>query len=94
MDTVNNTYPALEFPASELSAFTVASGCFSISLKDGKIIHFTPENEDDFYRWLIFHNIRDIRMAETKEEKAPVSNIGISWKGLFKRKKNNDYDKG
>ena len=92
MDTVNNTYPALEFPAFELSAFTVASGCFSISLKNGKIIHFTPENEDDFCHWLNTHNIRDIRKEETKNEKMPVSNTGIGWKGLFKRQKNNNYD--
>jgi len=85
MDTANNTYPALEFPASELSAFAVTIDCFIISLKNGKIINFTPDNVGDFYCWLTTHNIRDIQKTETKKEEPPVTNSGKGWKGLFKK---------
>jgi len=86
MDTVNNTYPALKFPASELSAFVATIDFFIISLKNGDVIHFTPDNVDNFYHWLMVHNIRDIKTEETKMELSPVINSGGGWKELFKRK--------
>ncbi|WP_026769739.1 hypothetical protein [Asinibacterium sp. OR53] len=85
MDTASNTYPALEFPASELSAFAVTIDCFIISLKNGKIIHFTPDNVGDFYHWLISHNVRDIQKKETKKEEPSVIKSGKGWKGFFKK---------
>ncbi|MDN4028929.1 hypothetical protein [Chryseobacterium gambrini] len=86
MDTVNNTYPALKFPASELSAFAAAIHFFIISLKNGDAIHFTPDNVENFYRWLMVHNIRDIKAEKTKTELSPVINSGGGWKELLKRK--------
>ncbi len=86
MDTVNNTYPALKFPASKLSAFAATIDFFIISLKNGDVICFTPDNVDNFYRWLMVHNIRDIKVEKTKKELSPVINSGGSWKELFKRK--------
>ncbi|WP_134091130.1 hypothetical protein [Olivibacter sp. XZL3] len=84
MDTAKNTYPAFEFPASELSAFAVTIDFFSISLKSGKIIHFQPEDVQSFYDWLVAHGIRDIQ----KEEKAKpaVISTSINWLGWFKLK--------
>ncbi len=49
MDTANITYPALAFPASEISAFAVAIDYFILSLKNGEIIHFQPDNTQIFY---------------------------------------------
>jgi hypothetical protein len=87
MDTASNTYPALEFPASELSAFAVTIDCFIISLKNGNIIKFTPDNVGDFYHWLIIHDIRDINKAEVIKEEPPATNSGSGWKFLFKQQK-------
>ncbi|MGJ1335287.1 hypothetical protein [Sphingobacterium siyangense] len=87
MDTANNTYPALAFPASELSAFAIVIDCFIISLKNSELIHFTPDNADDFYNWLIAHNIPYIENKKTKKEEPPTANSGRSWKGLFKNQK-------
>lgn len=83
MDAVNNTYPALAFPAPELSAFAVTFDVFTLSLKNGKLIHFTPDDAGNFYHWLTSHNIRDIQKEEIKNEKSPVANPGRGWKGLF-----------
>lgn len=87
MDTANNTYPALQFSAPELSAFAVAVDLFIISLKNGNLIHFVPDNTDNFYHWLITHNIRDIANEKTKKEEMPVINKGTGLKGLFKQQK-------
>ncbi|CAI9686774.1 hypothetical protein EAVNVH72_03485 [Elizabethkingia anophelis] len=70
MDNVNNTYPALEFPA-----FGFISNFFSISLKNGNIIHFTPDDIQSFYDWLISHGIRDIRANYLKSKKDKQQNI-------------------
>ncbi|MEC3880282.1 hypothetical protein [Parapedobacter sp. 10938] len=86
MKTVSNTYPGFKHAADELSAFSVSIDTFVISLKNRKLINFTPENTVAFYDWLIANNIRDIRKNETKEVTPPTpSNKG--WKDLFKRKK-------
>ncbi|WP_460685599.1 hypothetical protein [Niabella aquatica] len=71
MNTVNNTYPALEFPASELSAFGFISNFFSISLKNGTIIHSAPDDMQSFYNWLISHGVRNIgaNYMESKKDK-------------------------
>lgn len=75
MDNVNNTYPALEFPASELSAFGFIYNFFSISLKNGTIIHFTPDDMQSFYDWLISHGVRDIRANYMESKKDKQQNI-------------------
>lgn len=51
-----------EFPyqSAELSAFAVTCGIFVISLKNGKIIHYTPDDEDAFYNWLLSVNVREV----------------------------------
>lgn len=83
MDTASNTYPALQFPASELSAFAVTMDIFTISLKNGKLIHFKPDDMQTFYDWLIAHGVRDIQ-----KQKLPATiKPGGDGKGLFKRKK-------
>ncbi len=75
MNIVNNTYPALEFPASELSAFGFISNFFSISLKNRTIIHFTPDDMQSFYNWLISHGVRDIRGNYMERKKDKQQNI-------------------
>jgi hypothetical protein len=86
MNTVNNTYPALKFPASELSAFGFISNFFSISLRNGNIIHFMPDDVESFYNWLLEHGVRDIRNDLLVEETTPVV-VGSpkGWRRLFRR---------
>ncbi|MBN8784278.1 MAG: hypothetical protein J0G98_14560 [Terrimonas ferruginea] len=80
MDTGNETYPAFNIPAAELSAFTVSIDLFIISLKNGELIRFTPDDVGRFYDWLISHNVRDIRT--TKMPNVPAN------KGRFNSNKN------
>lgn len=81
MGTAKNTYPALQYPASDLSAFAVCIDMFIISLKNGEIIHFTPDNVQRFYDWLIDHSVRDVRNEAIGSEE----NIATPSVGLFKR---------
>lgn len=90
MDTANNSYPAFQFPASELSAFAVTIDFFIISLKSGDIIHFMPDNIQTFYDWLTVHGVRDIQNDKIKTEKpATVTKPVMEWTKLFKRKRQN-----
>lgn len=85
MDTANNTYLAFQFSASELSAFAVASGIFTISIKNGKIVHFCPNDVQHFHDWLTAHEIRDIQKEEKTKPTPPSTNK--SWWGRIKRNK-------
>lgn len=85
MDTANNIYPAFQFPASELSAFAVASNIFTISLKNREIIHFHPDDVQDFHNWLMVNGIRDIQTEKTI--KPAVAAPRKNWLGCFKRNK-------
>ena len=51
------------YQPSELSAFAVTYGIFVISLKNGSIIHYTPEDEGQFYNWLLNINVREVVAA-------------------------------
>ncbi|MBS1773935.1 MAG: hypothetical protein JST82_13840 [Bacteroidetes bacterium] len=58
MSTKN--YPAFPHHASELSAFKLTLDIYIISLKNGNMVHFVPDDSDSFRRWLNQHHIRDI----------------------------------
>lgn len=61
MPKKNTTYPGFEYAAIELSAYTNTIGIFIISLVNGDIVRFTPDDADDFEKWLLRHGVRDIR---------------------------------
>lgn len=86
MDTANNTYPSLQFTASELSAFTVSFDSFIISLKNGELIHFTPDNIENFHDWLTAHGVRDVHAAVKKKVVPPDAFPSEVSRGLFRRK--------
>ena len=46
---------------SEVDKFIHASNIFTIMLKNKVIIHYTPDNIEDFKEWLEHHHITDIR---------------------------------
>lgn len=54
---MNQTFP---YQATELSAFAVTMGTFVISLKNGEIVHHTPEDESAFYSWLQEFEVREV----------------------------------
>lgn len=76
MDTDNKLYPGLQFPASELSAFAVCIDLFIISLKDGEIIRFTPDNVQVFNDWLISNGVRDVWSQLKEEDEIPTAPSG------------------
>lgn len=57
-------YPDFEYTAGQLSKFLAASDFFTIMLKNGDIIHFTPKDVDAFQKWLEKNNIPSIRSQE------------------------------
>lgn len=56
-------YNGFPYQGTELSAFAVTCGIFVISLKSGNIVHFTPDDENHFYNWLMSINIREVVTA-------------------------------
>lgn len=88
MEAVTNTYPDFEFSASELSAFSAANDFFTLSLTNGSIIHFSPNNKDHFLTWLIAHKIRDIHSDLNDEVPPDIENNSRSWKRFFNFKRN------
>jgi hypothetical protein len=59
--SANSRYPGFDYPASDLFKFLAASNFFTIVLKEGRIIHFTPDDANSFRHWLLLNEIIDIR---------------------------------
>jgi hypothetical protein len=59
--SANSRYPGFDYSASELFKFLAASDFFTIMLKDGSIIHFTPDDANSFQHWLLLNKIIDMR---------------------------------
>lgn len=64
-----NTYEGLHHNANELSAFLFTIDTFILSLKDGSIIQFKPDNAESFRNWLVFNKVRDC----SKDDGIPIS---------------------
>ena len=56
-------YEGLEHAAKNIQKFVAAAGMFTLSMKDGKIIHHTPKDPVAFRTWLLAHNVKDIRKS-------------------------------
>ncbi|SDW51381.1 hypothetical protein SAMN05444410_103165 [Hydrobacter penzbergensis] len=54
-------YPDFEYTAGQLSKFLAATEFFTIMLKNGDIVHFTPKNVNEFRKWLLENKVQDIR---------------------------------
>ncbi|RKD15133.1 hypothetical protein BCY91_06320 [Pelobium manganitolerans] len=59
-----NHYPDFGYTAGQLAKFLAASDFFTIMLKNGDIIHFTPKDVTAFRRWLEQNKIPNIRSEE------------------------------
>ena len=57
-------YPQFAYTANELSAFIFSVDTFTILLKEGGIVNYTPDNAETFRQWLQENNIRDIKRNE------------------------------
>lgn len=57
-------YPEFDYPAGQLSKFLAASDFFTIMLKNGDIIHFTPTDVPAFKKWLEKNKIPNIRSED------------------------------
>lgn len=58
---ITNQYPDFEYRANELSKFLTAADMVTIMLKNGSIIHYTPENLPAFLRWLHDNRVQDLK---------------------------------
>lgn len=72
MGTKNTNYfPGFDYEASQLSAFLLSLDVFIIALKDGGTTNFIPKDIEDFRKWLLNHNVRDIKKDDgTKNNKS------------------------
>lgn len=55
-------YPGFPYPIYRLTAYAFSSkyGIFVLSLKEGSLISFFPENIDAFKSWLDHNGIKDV----------------------------------
>lgn len=53
-------YPDFDYPASQLSAYSLSMDLFVISLKTEEVIRFQPNDVKQFKQWLENFRIRDI----------------------------------
>lgn len=56
----NTFYPDLKYPVAELSAYSLATGKFVISLKTDEIIQFEPNDAETFKKWLQLYHVRNV----------------------------------
>jgi len=56
-----STYPGFNYKADELRKFLACTDIFTILLKNGDIIHYTPKDRYAFHQWLTHNNIENIK---------------------------------
>lgn len=57
-------FPGFEYSASELIKYITVVRDFSLILKSGEIIKFTPHDDVSFEQWLNENNVQNIRKEE------------------------------
>lgn len=57
-------YPDFKYSGRQLAKYLAANEFFTIMLKNGDIIHFTPKDVDAFRKWLEKNSIPSIRSEE------------------------------
>jgi hypothetical protein len=60
MSSKDAYYHDFAYAAAELSAYIQSLGIFIISLRNGRIVRYTPDDAAQFRQWLSAHRIRDI----------------------------------
>jgi hypothetical protein len=54
-------YPGFDHSADQICKYQAVLDFFTIMLKDGRIIHYTPADLESFQKWLLQNKIKDIR---------------------------------
>lgn len=86
-------YPDFDHSASQLSAFSLCIDIFIISLKNGEIVKFKPDDISHFKEWLNRFNVRDIAVNDGISHTNRTTNSSNAPNGFFnliKRSKRNE----
>lgn len=73
MGATRNHYPSFHYPAYDLSAFAVCLDLFIITLKNGELIRYIPNDKQQFHEWLITNGVRDIRKQVNEKKVVPIA---------------------
>lgn len=79
---MNNTlagisFPGFEYTAKEIIRFKETIEFFSIMLKDGHVVHYSPSDIGSFRDWLLHNAIPDVAASYAEQI---VTSIG-QWPG-------------
>lgn len=83
MDNEHIFYPNFDHPASQLSAFSLCIDVFIISLKNGEIVRFRPNEIAHFKEWLTRFNVRDIAVNDDISHTHRTANLSEPANGFF-----------
>lgn len=62
--TLATYYPDFAYEAGQLLKFLAVDDHFTIMLKDGDIIHFTPNDSTTFKKWLEKNGVQNLRKED------------------------------
>jgi len=62
-------FTLLNHRSDEIIKFIANCGIFSLLLKNGKVIHFTPDDPDHFMEWLNRKGIKNIKRQQSNRLK-------------------------
>ncbi|UCS95222.1 hypothetical protein KZP23_09530 [Echinicola marina] len=57
-------FPGFQYSASELLKYITATKDYTLMLKSGEFVKFTPVDDFLFEQWLLANNIQNIRKEE------------------------------
>lgn len=83
MDNAHVFYPEFNYPASQLSAFSLCIDVFIISLKNGDIVKFKPNEIVHFKEWLNHFKVRDIAVNDGLPDANRTTNLSEAPNGFF-----------
>ena len=83
MDSEDIFYPEFEHPASHLSASSLCIDVFIISLKNGEIVRFKPNEIAHFKEWLNRFKVRDIAVNDGIPYANRTVNLSKAPNGFF-----------
>ncbi|MCT3639639.1 MULTISPECIES: hypothetical protein [Weeksellaceae] len=76
-------YPDFTHPASQLSAFSLCIDVFIISLKNGEIVKFKPNDIAHFKEWLNRFKVRDVAVNDGLSHTNRTTNLSEAPNGFF-----------
>lgn len=89
MDEAHIFYPKFDHPAAQLSAFSLCIDVFIISLKNGEIVKFKPNEIEHFKEWLERFKVRNIASDDGISRYDRTANLSKSRLGFYNLSKRN-----